>query len=155
MKMLKKVLMWIGGIFLSLVLFVIFLGYRSSAFESEMTPFISEFVTDISQEWTMESVSNRVSNDFLRQAVTPAGRQILDGFRTLGQVQQIREIQIQNYRTATDGTTGDFTLRAKFETADTLIQITILSTSNGPRVQTFRIDPIEVYDSAQDAASEA
>jgi hypothetical protein len=141
MELVKKVMMWFGGIFILIVVLIIFLAAGSSSFKEEQEPFVQQFMEDFSQRWETEDIYARLSNEFIEQISTQESKTILSQFKTMGKIQSISDFEIGNYNAHTSGTTGEFSFKGTFENGDALINMTIKTTDNGVRVLFFRLTP--------------
>lgn len=141
MEFVKKLMMWLGGIFTLILVLIIFLAAGSSSFKEEQEPFVQQFMADFSERWETQDIYARLSNEFIEQINTQEGKTILAQFKTLGKIKRISDFEIGNYNAHTSGTTGDFSFKGTFENGDALINITIKTSDIGVRVVFFRLTP--------------
>lgn len=143
MNVLKKILMFLGGVFALIILLVVFLASSSSDFKEEKAPFIADFMADMASDWSLSSVYSRLSNEFIEQASTPSGERAMRQFSVLGQLESIYDLQIENYYSGTDGKTGIFTFKAKFNSGEALVRMTLVEVDGAVKVQAVNITPSE------------
>jgi len=141
MAFVKKLMMWLGSIFLLIIILIIFLAAGSSSFKEEQEPFVQQFIADFSQRWETQDVYARLSNEFIEQISTQESKIILNQFKTMGKIQSISDFEIGHYNAHTSGTTGEFSFKGSFENGDALINMTVKSSDNGVRVIFFRLTP--------------
>ncbi|MFT5297490.1 MAG: preprotein translocase subunit SecG, partial [Colwellia sp.] len=67
MEFLKKLMMWLGGLFTLIVILIIFLAAGSSSFKDEQEPFVQQFMADFSERWETQDIYARLSNEFIEQ----------------------------------------------------------------------------------------
>ena len=141
MEIVKKILMWIGGLFALLIVLVTFIAISSANYEEEQTPFIQLFVSDFSERWETEDVFNKLTNEFIENVNNTESKLALAQFKTLGKLKSITDIELGNYNTSTDAETGEFSMKATFENGDALINLTLKSIDDKVRVQYFKLTP--------------
>lgn len=141
MEFLKKLMMWLGGLFTLIVILIIFLAAGSSSFKDEQEPFVQQFMADFSERWETQDIYARLSNEFIEQINTQESKIILAQFKTMGEIKSISDFEIGNYNAHTSGTTGEFSFKGTFENGDALINITIKTSDIGVRVVFFRLTP--------------
>lgn len=141
MEFVKKLMMWLGGIFTFIVILIIFLAAGSSNFKEEQEPFVQKFMADFSLRWDTQDIYSRLSNDFVEMVNTPESKAALAQFKTMGKIKIISDFEIGNYNAHTSGTTGEFSFKASFENGEAIINMTIISSDIGVRVQSFRLTP--------------
>jgi len=141
MEFIKKLMMWLGGLFTLIVVLVIFLAAGSSSFKDEQEPFVQQFMADFSERWETQDIYARLSNEFIEQINTQESKAILAQFKTMGKIKSISDFEIGNYNAHTSGTTGEFSFKGTFENGDALINITVKTSDIGVRVVFFRLTP--------------
>lgn len=141
MKFIKKLLMWLGGLFALLIAFIVFMFSSSNDFQERHEPFIAQFMTDMAAEWQLADVYSRLSNEFIEQASTPQATHAMRQFATLGELQSIYDLQIGNYYSGTEGKTGEFTFKASFSNGEALVKMTLIERDETVKVQSVNITP--------------
>jgi hypothetical protein len=141
MQTLKKVLIGLGVLFCVALLAVGVLLVMQGNFKEEQEPFIRQFMADYSRRWDVADVYSQVTNEFLMQIQSSAGREAVAVFRRLGKIEEITDVSIQNFFAGTQGKTGTFSFKARFENAPTVVQIVVKESDSAVRVQAIHITP--------------
>jgi hypothetical protein len=142
MQIFKKILVGLGSIFALLIVFVSVMGYSSARFKAEQAPFVTKFVTDLSRQWDLADVYDRLTNDCAAQAGTAQGQQAMKRLGGLGALRSMEDLELRNYMMGTFGTTAVFAFKGTFENDQALMTVTVLKKSGTVRVQGFHADPI-------------
>lgn len=143
MKIIRNILIGFGGLFLLLIVFFMFIAGSSSEFRTENQYFVTKFMRDFSEKWDINDVKDDLSNQMLAQIDSLNGQFALNYFKSLGKLKSIRNFELNNYRTSTNGETGVFLFKAKFENADTLVTFTLVKTDKGRKVNGLNIQALE------------
>ena len=141
MKILKNILISLGVIFLLFRVLFIYLSIDSDKFKDEQEPFIESFMHEFSSDWNVRDVYPKLTNNFIQQIETQAGRHALNIFKTLGEYESMSDLSISNYNTGTDGTTAIFTFKAQFTSGPALVSITLLKDNDKTLVHGLHITP--------------
>ena len=141
MQTLKKILTALGALFCVLLVAFGVLLVMQGNFKEEQEPFIRQFRADYSRNWDIVDVHSQVTNDFLAQIQSSAGQNAVAIFRRLGKVEEITDVSIGNFNVGTEGKTGTFTFKARFERAPTLVQLIVQESDGAVRVHGLHITP--------------
>lgn len=139
MKILKRILITLGVIFVGFLCLAVFIGYSSSAFLDENREFVKEFSYDLSRNWAPIDVHARLSNQFLQALDSPSGKSAFYQLKALGNLQEISDIELGNYYTGTDGTTAEITFKAVFDNAKGLVTVTLFENKGKVVVHGFHV----------------
>ena len=137
MRVLKNILIGLGGLFLVVLAVFAWIGVSSSQFRKEQAPFVETFVTDLSKRWDIADVYDRMANPFIEQAGTPQARQLLHQFRQLGALKSVHDLELRSYNSTNNGRTGLFFFKGTFENGDAVVDVTIIKKSGAVRVMGF------------------
>ena len=122
--------------------FGVFTGYTSEAFKQEHTPFVESYVRDFSKNWSLGDIQERSTNEFLTQITTSQGKAAIQGFRTLGRLESISDLEMPRYFSGTDGTTAVFQFKGQFTNGSAVVEVEIRKQGESARVQRLRLTPI-------------
>ncbi len=143
MKIVKKILVGLGVLFVLFIGLAIYLAGSSSEFERKHQDFVINYTREFSRGWEINSVSAITTNDMLSQINTPNGKHALNVFRTFGEFIEATDIELHNYSTHAGGpTVGIFKFKARFKNANTLVTVTVHEIEESVKVHGFHIDPI-------------
>lgn len=143
MKILKNILVGFGAIFMLLIGLAIFLAGSSAEFKEKHEQFVRDFTREFSQNWEIDSVKVKITNELQSQIKTTKGKHALKVFSSLGRLIEITDMELLNYSAHTSGpTTGVFKFKAKFDNAYTIVSVTVQEMDNTARVNGFHIEPI-------------
>ena len=123
----------------ALLALVSWLGSSSARFQTTEQPFVARFVSDLSQHWALEDVSDRLSDSFVQQANSRAGQRLFAQCRVLGPLSSISDPQLQRFMVSNSTSTGVFSMRAQFKHGGARIQITLVKHDNTVRVLGFSL----------------
>lgn len=84
MRVLKNILIGLGGLFLVVIALLAWIGVSSSQFRKEQAPFVQTFVTDLSKRWNVADVYDRMANPFIEQVSTPQPQQLPTSVQAAG-----------------------------------------------------------------------
>jgi len=143
MKVIKKVLVGLGVLFVLFICLAIFLAGSSSEFEEKHKEFVLNYTEEFSKGWEINSVSPITTNGMLSQINTPNGKHALNVFRTFGIFIEATDFELFNYSSHAGGpTVGIFKFKAQFKNANTLVTVTVHEVDEVVKVHGFHIDPI-------------
>lgn len=135
MRVLKKILIGLGSVFLVLLLLFTWIGIQSVRFKREEAPFVKTYVADLSRRWNVADVYGRSANEFVEQADSPQGQRTMESFEALGSLISVQDFALKNYTDGTWGQRGVFDFKANFKNGKALVQVTIVDKGHGgPRV---------------------
>lgn len=141
MKTLKRVLLGLGALFACLLIFVGVMVFQAKSFRHENEAFIRRFMADYSRRWDAADVYGRLSTDCLTQIKSPDGQEAVAFFKRLGRLKEIHDVSVKNYTVGTNGKTGIFVFKARFEAAPTVVLLTLNESGGQVRVTALRITP--------------
>jgi len=142
MKILKKILVGFGVIFVLLIAVIIFVAGSASEFKEDHEQFVKDFTREFSQDWEIDSLGSKVTNDLLSNIRTTKGKRAIAIFRSLGKLVDITDIELRNYNANAGGpTTGVFSFKASFENAKTVVTVTVRVENDEVKVQSFHVNP--------------
>lgn len=145
MRVLKKLLIGFGSVFLVLVVLFAWVGIQSVRFKREGSPFVKAYVTDLSRRWNVADVYDRSANEFIAQADSADGRRAIRSFRSLGTLTSIRDFELKNYSDGTWGHRGVFDFKAGFQNGEALVEVTVVEKSGtGTRVLAINLSSIQI-----------
>jgi hypothetical protein len=145
MRVLKKIFIGLGSVFLVLLALFTWLGIQSVRFKHEEAPFVKAYLTDLSRRWSVTDVYNRSANTFVEQADSPKGQRTIESFKPLGALISIQDFSLKNYSDGTWGQRGVFDFKARFQNGEALVEVTILEKGHtGPRVLGIYLTGIQV-----------
>jgi hypothetical protein len=145
MRALKKILMSLGAVFALVIIAAVWLGILASSFKTEQTPFIHHFVADLSRQWIIHDVYDRLDNAVIEQASTPQGEQLMRRFRSLGALRSTGDLEMRNYNVGPFGATGAFSMKAYFENGEAVLDITLNRHNGAVRVVGFYMHGIKEH----------
>lgn len=141
MSLIKNLLIALGFLAVALIALGVFLASEARSFKQQHAGFVETFMLDFSQSWELSAVRSRVTDAFVREVDTPAGRQTLSSFRTLGQLLRIEDFELSAYHASTEETAGLFAFRAIFEHADASVRLALEERDGEVRVRMLDITP--------------
>jgi hypothetical protein len=145
MRVLKKILIALGSVFVLLIIGFAWLGFQSARFKRAETPFVTTYVTDLSRRWNVADVYDRSANEFLAQADTAEGRRAIEMFRPLGALTSSGDLDLKNYSVGTWGRRGVFDFKARFQNGEAVVEVTIVDSGRGgARVLGVHLDAIKM-----------
>jgi len=145
MRVLKKILIGLGSVFLILIAVFAWLGVQSARFKRAETPFIKAYVTDLSRRWNVADVYDRSTNEFLAQADSPEGQRVIDRFKPLGTLTSIHDFELKNFSDGTWGRRGVFDFKASFQNGEALVEVTVIDKGRGgAQVLGIHLDGIQM-----------
>jgi hypothetical protein len=155
MQIVKKILIGLGVFFLVVIAFFTWLGVSSARFRTQEEPFVTAFVTDLSKRWEIKDVYDRLANPFVEQVSSAQGQQLLHQFKQLGALQSVRDLELRNYVSGTNGKTGSFTFKGTFENGDAVVNLTILKNGSAVRVLSLYLSGTQLRESNRATKAEA
>lgn len=141
-KLIRSILLVLGGIFALLLILVVFLYGKSADFLEENQEIFVSFTGTLSEEWDPEDVYSMLSNDFISTLGTPNSDAFFDYMKNFGELVQTSDFEMQNYLSGTDGITAVVTYKAIFENVSALVTLTVLQNDGKILIQAFRVDPV-------------
>lgn len=145
MRVLRKVLIGFGSIFILLIALFVWLGVQSASFKHKENPFVEAYVTDLSRRWDVADVYDRSANEFVAQADSIEGRQAIQRFKPLGALTSIHDFELKNYSDGTWGHRGVFDFKAAFQNGDALVEIIVVQKGDvGARVLAINLSSIRM-----------
>ena len=139
MKILKKILIGLGGLFVALVALIAIMSWSSFSFLEENRAFAEQFTQELAERWRIDDVYDLVSIEFIESAATPNGEAFLRELKALGRLEETADFQIGNYYSGTGGTTGEIKFRASFSNAKAVVTVTVVKRDGKVLVQGFNI----------------
>jgi len=143
MKIIKNILVSLGIIFVIVVAAISYIAMGSSSFKKEYSPFAEKFLFDYSQAWKISDVEGRLSSEFLADLNSMKSRNAISLFESLGKLESISDVEINQYNSGTNGETGIFIFKAVFNNAKTAVTLTIRKNNNGIKVLGLNINITE------------
>lgn len=152
MKIFKKILIGLGVLTVILIILVgiaaFFISKESGKFEEKYSPLASQFLYQLSSTWNIADVQDSLTNDLIEELNSPKGQKIMNNFKQLGELKDIKDIELSGFNTRAtteEGslTLGTFKFKAEFENAKALVTITLKKNDLGVRVAGFSINPTE------------
>jgi hypothetical protein len=143
MALVKKLLMVIGAVVVVLVAVLIWTARSSSHFKEEQEMFITQFMSDLSKNWSIADVQDRLSNEFLQSRPPVEMDQAIHRLSPLGKLVSIQDVELKLYSAGTTGKTGTFSFKAEYANGHAVASMIVVDTGNGVRVQRLDINPIE------------
>jgi hypothetical protein len=137
MRVLKKILIGLGVLFLVVIAFLAWTGVSSRQFRQEQAPFVETFVTDLSKRWDIADVHDRMGSRFIEQASTPQAQELLHRFKQLGALISVHDLELRSYLYNNNGRTGNFSFRGTFEHGEGVVNVTIVKKDGAVRVSGF------------------
>lgn len=148
MRILGKVLVGLGAVFALIIALFVWLGIAGQRFKNAETPFVTQFVTDLSRHWDVADVSDRSTTTLIEQASSAQGRQALRTFKQLGSLRSIHDFTLRNYYRGTGGATAVLSMRASFEYGDAVVDVTLQRRDGAVRVNGFFIRELKLTEHA-------
>lgn len=143
MKVLKNILLTLGGLFILLIGVIAYFGFTtaqdSSDFLVEKETFIRTFSEDLSRNWDTNDVFEHLSSDLLAQIDSPNGEASFRVFRQLGEVTSMSDFVMTKFFSGTGGVKAVVTYSAEFEHASGSVTITLVETEGTLSVEGFHI----------------
>lgn len=138
----------IGAIFtvviaLTAVIALPYIQHFNRDFKADNAQYIENFVRDFSTTWEITSIKDQLSNQLLSQIAEPEGQIALAQYRTLGALEDIRDLELTGYESNAQEEVGVFQFKARFHNADTIITFTLIKSEIGNRVDGMKIKTIE------------
>lgn len=137
MRVLKKILIGLGSLFLVLIALFAWLGMQSARFKRAEAPFVQAYISDLSRRWNVADVYDRSANMLLTQADSPEGRRAIEQFKPLGALTSIHDFELKNYTGGTGGQRGVFDFKANFQNGEAVVEVTVVK--SGGRVQVLGV----------------
>ena len=148
MRVVKNILIGLGGLFLVIVALFTWVGVSGSQFSAEQGPFVKKFVADLSKRWEVVDVYDRMSSSFIQQSGTPQAQQLLHQFKRLGALKSVSALKLQSYYSNNNDRTGVFSLEGAFENGEAVIRVTIVRKDGAVRVVGFYLNATHMREGA-------
>ncbi len=149
MRIVRKVLVVLGTLFAIIVAFFIFLGISGERFKNAETPFVTQFVTDLSRHWDLADVSDRSARSLIEQASSARGRQVLQSFKPLGSLRSAHDFALHNYYVGTGGVSAVVSMKADFEYGDAVVDVTLQRHDGAVRVTGIFLREVKIEERAR------
>lgn len=143
MRVIRKILVGLGVLFVVILAFVGWIIVSSRQFRTEETAFVQTFVTDLSRHWNVADVSSRLAGPVLDQALTPQGQQVLHQFKQLGVLRSADGLKMENYNIGSEGRTGTFGFKGTFDNGEADVQVVVVKKGGSPWVLGFHLNNIQ------------
>ena len=155
MKIIKRILVAAGTAFIALILFAVAVDKKAENFSDHNKDFIVTFVSDLTEFWRFSDVESMVSDQFIDQVSATEAQSALKEFKSFGSLVAITHLEMVDYMffVNSKGDLGVFSVRAKFEHGDAIVQIVLESSDDTVRVQSLNIEPIFNHSSKSIASS--
>ena len=147
MKIIKSILIGLGSLFLLIIVLFAFLLSESNDFFDENKAFVETFSYDLTRNWRITDVHDRLSNELIKQLDSIDSQSTISKLSIVGSIREIYDMEMGDYKTTTEGTTGIISFKAKFERAKGVMTITLLKKDNKVFVHGFHLS---VPDGIQD-----
>jgi hypothetical protein len=145
MRIVRKVLIGLGVVFALIIAFFVWLGVLGARFKSAETPFVTQFVTDLSRHWNPDDVSDRSATSLIEQARSAQGRQVLEHFKQLGALRSAHDLVLRNYNLGTNGVTAVLSMKASFQNGDATVDVTLHKQGGALVVTGFYLREIRMH----------
>jgi hypothetical protein len=142
MKILKGLLAALGLACALVAGMLLYISAESREFKARHEDYVRSFIHDLSLAWDLDTVRTQLSREFLEQLESRAGHHALRVFRELGPLEDIRDLELHNYRATFQEETGIFRFKARFQHADALVTFTLRTDDQGIRVHGLTIRPV-------------
>lgn len=143
MEIVKKILTGLGVVFVLFIVLVMFITGASSKFEDRHKGFVESFTRDFSQNWLVEHVAEKMTNEMLEEINTSDGRRAVGIFKTFGKLVDVIDIEIHDYSAnANSPNVGTFKFKANFKNAKTLVTLTVHEADGVAKVQYLHIQTV-------------
>ena len=84
MKASRRLLIGLGSLLAAMLVLLAWVGISSRQFRLRETPFVAQFVQDLSRRWEVADVATRVDGKFVAQVASPDGQRLLNDLKHLG-----------------------------------------------------------------------
>lgn len=142
MTILKNILAVLGLIVVVFIGFGVFTGYSAEAFKEANKQEVESFVKDLSKRWRVEDIQGRVTNEFLAQVATPEGKEVIQRFSALGELESISDLEMPRYSGGTEATVAFFQFKGKFANGGAMVELELIEKEEKARVQRLNVTPI-------------
>jgi hypothetical protein len=142
MKVLGRILVTLGVVFVGLVVLAGVLFWQQAEFGKDYEPFVRAFMADYAGAWDIVEVRDRVTNEFLLQAQSPTGVQVAAFCRRMGKLREISDLTVERFHAGTGGRTGTFSFKAEFQHAPAVVTLQLHVADGEPRVVALNVQPL-------------
>lgn len=145
MRVIRKILLGLGVLFLVIIACVTWLGTAGRQFRIEQTPFVETFVTDLSKHWDTAEVRDRLADNLIEDARTPDALQFFQQMKQqLGELRSARDFAMQAYKFDAAGRTGTVAFKGTFDNGEAEVEVTIRKKDSTVRVIGFNITDVHM-----------
>jgi len=146
MKIINRIFMMFGIVFVGYIAAAIYLDSVSSRFQKDNLKFVVNFMHEFSADWSIENVESKIGVQLIKKADTESGRVTLRNFRSLGGLKSISKIELIDhvYFLNDQPNVGVFALDAVFEHGRALVKLVIEDTNKGIKVKDINMIPVYV-----------
>ena len=149
MDILKKILLGLGLVFLAVIVITIYLWLSAFNVLDENREFVRRFSIDFSREWRISDVHGRLTNQLIQLLDTPNGKFAYDQLKALGPLNEIADMELQNYHVGTDGKSAVITFKGSFRNAKGLVTITLVERNGKVLVHGFHVSAPDGFETSE------
>lgn len=151
-KALKFVLAGCGVLFLLMVAGIgwVFVDGQSRA--SENSAFASQFFTDLSANWSVEPVANRMTEDNVQQLRSPQGVSMLRQLASLGAFQDSEDFTVISHTVTTEIRATTVGFKARFAHGALSVKMLLVDDGSGVKIKNMMLNPDGAIGSGQSAS---
>jgi hypothetical protein len=143
MKIIKNIFVGLGVLFVLFLILAAFLSGSSAEFKADYQDFVIQYTKEFSRNWEIKSVSSKTTNGMLSQISTPNGKAAVNFFRSLGEIVEVSDVELNSYRSNFNGpSVGVFKFKAKFKNGDGLVTVIVHKNQGTVKVHGLHILPI-------------
>lgn len=143
MQFIKNFLLGLGGITLLLIILFVSLFAESNDFFEENKQFVEEFSYDFAKNWDVSDVYDRLSNDLIIELSSAKGKAELQKMSVVGGIKAITDMEMGDFNTNTNETTGAISFKAEFENAKAVVTVSLIKKNDQIKVYGFHISTPE------------
>lgn len=144
MRVIRKILLGLGVLFLVIIACVTGLGTAGRQFRIEQTPFVETFVTDLSKHWDTAEVRDRLADNLIEDARTSDALQFFQQMKQLGELRLARDFAMRAYKFDAAGRTGTVAFKGTFDNGEAEVEVTIRKKDSTVRVMGFNLTDVHM-----------
>lgn len=126
----KKILMFLGGVFLVLIVVIVILAIKANALDKESKQYVDTVIPAITSDWNIKEVEDRASPEFKAAVNNEDLNKLFGMFRKLGKLKEYKGCKGDSNISLTTGQgkviTAAYVVNADFDTGPAEIYISLI-----------------------------
>lgn len=152
LKALRYALAGLGVLFLLIVSGLGWVYIDGQSRVEANSAFASQFFADLSSNWSVEPVANRMTGDNVQQLRSPQGVSMLRQLANLGMFQGTDDFTVVGHTVTTEVRMTTVGFKARFERGALLVQMLLVDDGSGVKIKNMMLNPAGPIGSGQSAS---